>query len=61
LASRRYAVAAVRQPEPIKVPFATVSDGRRHHFTWRRAAHTVVRAEGPERIAMGMVKQTARH
>jgi protein ImuB len=40
------------KPEPIKVPFATVPDGPPHHFTWRRADHAVVRAEGPERIAM---------
>jgi protein ImuB len=40
------------KPEPIKVPFATVPDGPPHHFTWRRAAHTAVRIEGPERIAM---------
>jgi protein ImuB len=40
------------KPEPIKVPFATVPDGPPHHFTWRRAAHAVVRVEGPERIAM---------
>jgi protein ImuB len=45
------------RPEPIKVPFATVPDGPPHHFTWRRAAHTVVRAEGPERIAMEWWKQ----
>jgi protein ImuB len=40
------------KPEPIKVPFATVPDGPPHHFTWRRATHTAVRIEGPERIAM---------
>lgn len=39
-------------PEPIKVPFATVPDGPPHHFTWRRVTHAVVRVEGPERIAM---------
>jgi protein ImuB len=45
------------RPEPIKVPFATVPDGPPHHFTWRRAVHTVVRVEGPERIAMEWWKQ----
>jgi protein ImuB len=45
------------RPEPIKVPFATVPDGPPRHFTWRRAAHTVVRVEGPERIAMEWWKQ----
>jgi protein ImuB len=45
------------RPEPIKVPFATVPDGPPHHFTWRRAAHAVVRVEGPERIAMEWWKQ----
>jgi len=45
------------RPEPIKVPLATVPDGPPHHFTWRRADHTVVRVEGPERIAMEWWKQ----
>jgi protein ImuB len=40
------------RPEPVKVPFATVPDGPPHQFTWRRVTHTVVRVEGPERIAM---------
>jgi protein ImuB len=40
------------RPEPIDVPFATVPDGPPRRFTWRRATHAVVRAEGPERIAM---------
>lgn len=40
------------RPEPIKVPFATVPDGPPYHFTWRRVVHSVVRVEGPERIAM---------
>src|SRR6202048_4605033 len=48
------------QPEPIKVPFATVPDGPPHHFTWRRALHAVVRVEGPERIAMEWWKQDGR-
>jgi protein ImuB len=29
-----------------------VPDGPPHQFTWRRVTHTVVRVEGPERIAM---------
>ena len=45
------------RPEPIKVPFATVPDGPPRQFTWRRATHAVVRAEGPERIAMEWWKQ----
>jgi protein ImuB len=45
------------QPEPIKVPLATVPDGPPRHFTWRRATHAVVRVEGPERIAMEWWKQ----
>ncbi len=40
------------RPEEIKVLFAAVPDGPPAKFLWRRAAHTVVRAEGPERIAM---------
>ena len=40
------------RPEEIKVIFAEVPDGPPAKFLWRRAAHTVVRAEGPERIAM---------
>ncbi len=40
------------RPEEIKVVFAEVPDGPPKKFVWRRAAHTVIRAEGPERIAM---------
>lgn len=40
------------RPEEIKVLFAEVPDGPPAKFLWRRAAHTVMRAEGPERIAM---------
>jgi protein ImuB len=40
------------RPEPIEVAMAEVRDKPPRHFTWRRATHTVVRAEGPERIAM---------
>jgi protein ImuB len=40
------------RPEVVDVPFATVPDGPPRRFTWRRATHTVVHVEGPERIAM---------
>jgi len=39
------------QPEPIDV-MAEVPDGPPLRFRWRRVAHQVARAEGPERIAM---------
>jgi protein ImuB len=39
------------RPEEIQV-IAQVPDGPPARFVWRRAAHAVVRAEGPERIAM---------
>ena len=39
------------RPEEIKV-IAEVPDGSPARFVWRRATHAVVRAEGPERIAM---------
>jgi protein ImuB len=39
------------RPEQIKV-IAQVPDGPPARFVWRRATHAVVRAEGPERIAM---------
>ena len=40
------------RPEPIEVLFAEVPDKPPRHFKWRRASHTIVRAEGPERVAM---------
>jgi len=40
------------RPEPIEVPFAEIPDKPPVRFKWRRVFHTVVRAEGPERIAM---------
>jgi protein ImuB len=40
------------KPEPIEVLFAEVPDKPPRHFKWRRASHTIVRAEGPERVAM---------
>ena len=39
------------RPEEIQV-IAQVPDGPPARFVWRRAAHAVIRAEGPERIAM---------
>ena len=39
------------RPEQIKV-IAEVPDGPPARFVWRRATHAVVRAEGPERVAM---------
>jgi protein ImuB len=39
------------KPEPIEV-MAEVPDGPPLRFRWRRVAHAVARAEGPERIAM---------
>jgi protein ImuB len=39
------------RPEPIEV-IAEVPDGPPARFVWRRASHAVIRAEGPERIAM---------
>jgi protein ImuB len=39
------------RPEAIQV-IAQVPDGPPARFVWRRAAHAVVHAEGPERIAM---------
>jgi len=38
------------RPEPISV-IAEVPEGAPVHFTWRRLAHRIVKAEGPERIA----------
>ena len=40
-----------KRPEQIKV-IAEVPDGPPARFVWRRATHAVVRAEGPERVAM---------
>jgi protein ImuB len=39
------------RPEEIKV-IAQVPDGPPAQFVWRRATHAVIRAEGPERVAM---------
>jgi protein ImuB len=39
------------RPEQIQV-IAQVPDGPPARFVWRRASHAVIRAEGPERIAM---------
>jgi protein ImuB len=40
-----------RPPQPIEVAAAEIPDGPPGRFTWRRVSHTVVRAEGPERLA----------
>lgn len=40
----------LERPEPVHV-MAEVPEGPPMRFTWRRIAHRVVRAEGPERIA----------
>jgi protein ImuB len=42
----------LQKPEPIKGSFAGVPDGAPAFFHWRQCRHEVVRAEGPERIAM---------
>jgi protein ImuB len=39
------------RPEPIEA-LAEVPDGPPAQFTWRRMRHTIIHAEGPERIAM---------
>jgi len=44
------------RPEPIEV-MAEVPDGPPLRFRWRRLAHAVNRAEGPERIAMEWWRQ----
>lgn len=43
-------IRLLNRPEPIKV-MAEFPEGPPMRFTWRRVAHRVVRAEGPERIA----------
>jgi protein ImuB len=43
-------------PEPVSV-IAEVPEGPPLRFTWRRAAHSIVRAEGPERIALRWWKE----
>jgi protein ImuB len=40
------------KPEPIDVFGAAAPDGAPPFFTWRSVRHRVIRAEGPERIAM---------
>ncbi|HEY5818740.1 MAG TPA: DNA polymerase Y family protein [Mesorhizobium sp.] len=40
-----------KPPEYVDVTAAEVPEGPPSHFRWRRAAYTVARAEGPERIA----------
>jgi protein ImuB len=43
-------------PEPVNV-IAEVPEGPPLRFTWRRAVHSIVRAEGPERIALQWWKE----
>jgi protein ImuB len=38
-------------PEPVTIPVAEVPDGAPGQFIWRRVAHKVARAEGPERLS----------
>jgi protein ImuB len=40
------------RPEEIEVLFAEIPDKPPQRFNWRRVTHLVLRAEGPERIAM---------
>lgn len=47
------------EPEEIEVT-AIFPDGPPAHFKWRRTQHRIVRAEGPERIAMEWWRQPAR-
>lgn len=44
-------VRMLAPPQPIEVPLALVPEGPPARFHWRRVERTVVRAEGPERIA----------
>lgn len=37
-------------PQPIETNMAEIPEGAPRRFTWRRVAHIVVRAEGPERL-----------
>jgi protein ImuB len=48
------------RPEPIKVSAAEFPDKPPKEFTWRRVLHTVVHAEGPERVAMEWWRSHAR-
>ncbi|NNE21575.1 MAG: DNA polymerase Y family protein [Rhizobiales bacterium] len=43
-------ITLLERPESVRV-IATVPDGPPVRFTWRRLAHRIVRAQGPERIA----------
>ena len=49
--ARAEALRLFAKPEPIET-IAQVPDGPPLRFRWRRALHSVIRAEGPERIAM---------
>lgn len=48
----RRPIRMFEKPEPIDVFGAAVPDGAPPRFTWRNVQHRVVRAEGPERLAM---------
>lgn len=38
-------------PEPVSFPLAEIPDGAPRQFVWRRVAHKVTKAEGPERLS----------
>ena len=42
----------LQKPEEIRVSFPEAPDGPPAYFRWRQCRHDVIRAEGPERIAM---------
>jgi protein ImuB len=44
-------------PEEITVNFTEVPDGPPGYFRWRQCQHQIVRAEGPERIALEWWKE----
>lgn len=46
-------------PEEIEHALADIPDGPPKRFTWRRAAHLIVKSDGPERIAMEWWRDTA--
>jgi len=47
----------LERPEEIRVSFPVVPDGPPKFFHWRQCRHDVVRAEGPERIALEWWKE----
>lgn len=48
----RRPVLMLSPPEPVQNVIADIPEGPPARFVWRRAAHKIARAEGPERIAM---------